>query len=109
MPRGAQVSTPFASGFLAFSERIWSAPSMQVPLSSLSVTSSRFWFSLLLSLSSPLSLRVFSLSGLIFGVYSVHCSSSGFTSDGVTRGHRCSSLVVTKYGYCLQTFEKSLQ
>uniref|UniRef100_A0A453QGZ7 Uncharacterized protein n=1 Tax=Aegilops tauschii subsp. strangulata TaxID=200361 RepID=A0A453QGZ7_AEGTS len=32
MPRGAQVSTPFASGFLAFSERIWSTPSMQVPL-----------------------------------------------------------------------------
>jgi hypothetical protein len=26
------------------------------------------------------------LYGLIFGVYSVHCSSSGFTSDGVTLG-----------------------
>lgn len=27
-----QVSAPFASGFLAFSEKIWRTPSMQVPL-----------------------------------------------------------------------------
>lgn len=55
-------------------------------LSHASLALSRFWFSLLLSaLFSPITAS-FQLSGLIFGVYSVHCSSSGFTSDGVTLG-----------------------
>lgn len=60
MPRGTQVSSPFASGILAFSERIWSAPSMQVPPYPTSHCSSKFLAGDFVftetSLSSPLSI-----------------------------------------------------